>query len=123
MTRVREGWMMGGWLWGTIINRPPSPSPQHTHTSTPNPTSAHKQNHHHHSELFHIIVRTAFRHHHTNPPTPYTHTNPELFRTVVRTAVEKLQAAMDKEKRPSPTVMKVLGLHSGDEEVDYARAK
>lgn len=34
-----------------------------------------------------------------------------------------VSAAMDRGKRPSPTVLRLLGIHSGDDEVDFARAK
>lgn len=43
---------------------------------------------------------------------------------VLGSAFGKLVSAIEKQdRRPSTTVMKVLGIHSGDEEVDKARAK
>ena len=52
----------------------------------------------------------------------YTHT--AIIRDVVGAAFVKLARSIEKRgRRPSPTVMKLLGIYSGDEEVDFARAK
>lgn len=43
---------------------------------------------------------------------------------VLGSAFGKLVSAIEKHGRhPSATVLRVLGIHSGDEEVDFARAK
>jgi hypothetical protein len=46
------------------------------------------------------------------------------MRAVVASAFRKCaSAAVDRGKRPSPTVLRLLGLYSGNDEVDFARAK
>lgn len=54
----------------------------------------------------------------------HVRTRADIIQKVVSRAFDKVAAAVEKRgRRPSATTMKLLGMHSGDEEVDFARAK